>query len=109
MEERQKYERLPAVEKKIGAIDKQNDSRVSILGTIIDRKENIIAVDDGSGKAEVFFEEMPDTSKMKLVRVIGRIVPMENGFEIRGEILQDMSGLDMKLFEKVKKLEAKFG
>ena len=36
-----------------------------------------------------------------MVRVFGRVIPVENGFEMQGEIVQDMSQLDIELHRKV--------
>ncbi len=41
----------------------------------------------------------------QLVRVFGRVIPVESGFELQGEIMQDMSDLDLDLYKKTKKLE----
>ncbi len=96
--------RLPALEKKISELGK-DDVRVRLLGMVIDRKDNVIVLDDGTGKINVVFPEPVKTEANKIVRVFGRVIPSEEGFEIQGEILQDMSGLDMSLYEKVSKLE----
>jgi hypothetical protein len=92
--------RLPGAEKAISEITK-NDTRVSILGTVIEKNENIVILDDGSGRAEIKFEEPVDIEIGQIARVFGRVIPMENGFEIYGEIMQDMSKIDINLYRKV--------
>jgi hypothetical protein len=53
----------------------------------------------------VTLNEKPAVSSGGLARVFGRVVPMENGFQLQGEIVQDMSGLDMELLNKVLKVK----
>ena len=98
--------RMTAQERKIKDI-KAEDVRVAVLGTVIDRKESTIVLDDGSGKISITFDEPVDLEINQLVRVLGRVIPLENGFELQGEIAQDMSKLDMELYKKVKELETK--
>ena len=92
--------RMPSVERKISSI-KAEDIRIRILGTILDKKDTHMVVDDGTGKIEVFFEEPVGGEINQMVRVFGRVIPVENGFEMQGEIVQDMSQLDIELHRKV--------
>lgn len=96
--------RLPFIDRKISEI-KPEDIKVSILGTIVDKKGDIIVIDDGSGKINAIFEEPVNFEVNTLVRIFGRVIPVETGLELRGEIIQDMTGLDMELYKKVKELE----
>ncbi|MBU0898804.1 MAG: replication protein RepA [Nanoarchaeota archaeon] len=96
--------RLPAVEKQISEI-KSDDLRLRLLGIVVDKKDTTLVMDDGTGKTEIIFNEAVNTEIGKFVRVFGRVVPMESGFEIHGEFMQDMSGLDMDLLKRVRQLE----
>ena len=95
--------RMPSVEKKIAEI-KQDDVRVSVIGTVLDVKGKRLAIDDGTGKVEVGFEQPVDAKTGQMVRVLGRVIPMEGGFELQGDALQDMTGLDMELKKMVEEL-----
>ena len=95
--------RLPAVEKSIIDI-KPDDLRVRLLGTVVDSKETNLVLDDGTGKININFEESVNTEPGKFVRVFGRVVPLESGFDIHGELIQDMTDLDMDLLKKVRNL-----
>ncbi len=95
--------RLPAKERNISDI-KPEDIRVGVTGTIIGKQGNIIVLDDGSGKVNVSFEEPVKFRENQLVRVFGRVMPLESGVEIQGEIMQDMEGLDLELKKKVENL-----
>ena len=96
--------RLPAYEKKIADISK-NDVRVRLLGTVIDTKENVIVLDDGTGKINVVFSDPVKVKENQLLRIFGRVMPAEDGFEIEGEVLQDMSKVDVALYRKTVELE----
>ena len=95
----QEFKRLPAIEKRISEIS-DKDIRVSIRGVVIDSEERTVVVDDGSGKVKATFDEV-QTDYPKIVRVIGRVIPFENGIEIQGEILQNMEKLDLDVFKKL--------
>lgn len=96
-------QRMPAKEKKISEISVE-DTRVNVIGTVVDSKENILAIDDGTGKIDVSFEEKPDIETGKMVRVIGRVISMEGGMELQGEISQDFSGVDLDLWKNASSL-----
>jgi hypothetical protein len=96
--------RSPSIGRRISEIGR-NDIRVRLLGTIIDRKENVLVIDDGTGKIKVSFAEPVDSEANHLVRVFGRVIPVEEGFEIQGEVAQDMKDLDLGLYKKVNELE----
>lgn len=93
-------QRMPAKERKISEVGTE-DTRVSIVGTVVDFKENILAVDDGTGKIDASFEEAPTVNPGNLVRLLGRVIPLEGGFELQGEVCQDFSKADVELWRKV--------
>jgi hypothetical protein len=94
--------RLPAVEKIISDIHPDSDVRIRVLGTIIDMGPNSIVLDDGSGKIEVYFEEMPNVKQGQMVRVITRIIPLIDGYECKGEVLQTLEGFNLELYKKAR-------
>jgi hypothetical protein len=98
--------RLPSVERAIAEI-RPDDIRVSVIGTLIDKnKEGTrFMVDDGVGKIAVGVDSPVKAEMNQLVRVFGRVIPLENGSELQGDIVQDMSALDMGLFKRVKGLK----
>lgn len=96
--------RLPAHERRVAEIGK-DDVRVRLLGTVIDSNENIVVLDDGTGKISVVFRDPVGIETGKTVRIFGRVMPAEDGFEIEGEILQDMSNVDVGLYRKTVELE----
>ena len=96
-------QRMPSKERKISEIGGE-DPRVSIVGTVVDFKDNILAVDDGTGKIDATFEELPDVKTGQLVRIFGRAIAVEGGFELQGEVCQDFGSADIALWRKVSEL-----
>ena len=98
--------RAPARPKKIDEINQQNDIRVRITGTVLSKDDDSISIDDGSGTVEVFADEdsLEDLEENQRVRVLGRVLPTPDSFEIQGEIVQDFSGVDQELHDRVKKV-----
>ena len=106
----ERKKRLPGKERQIAEIIRE-DYRVRVLGTIIDIDEanSLALLDDGTGRATILFAD-PDqfeaVKEGKLVRVIGK-VRMEGEIEIEVEIIQDMSKLNLGLYEQVMYIEEK--
>jgi len=102
--------RSPAVERQIKDV-KADDFRVRILGTVVDRDEanSSVLIDDGTGRAVAVFsdpEALKEVPEGKRVRVIGKARHGEP-LEIEVEVVQDMSDLDMDLYEKVRNISEK--
>ena len=99
--------RYYGVEKDIVEI-KEDDKRVSIVGTVV-RKNTTkysMIVDDGTGEIEVYTDTLFDIGN--LVRVIGRIFKDDTSrLSINAEIVQDFSGFDVVLYQKVRIMEGK--
>lgn len=107
-EGREFQRRLPSKEKRISDI-KPDDIRVSVTGTVIDKQDDgVVVIDDGTGKVNVTFDD-PEVLKSvelnQLVRILGRVMPVENGFELQGEVAQDMSKLDLELKKRVESIK----
>ena len=95
--------RMPSVERRVSEL-KSSDMRVSLIGTVIDKQENRIVLDDGTGKVNINFEVAPSVSINQFVRVFGRVVQAGDDIEMDGEIIQDMEKLDKDLYKKVNSL-----
>ena len=91
---------MPAKERRVSEVTPE-DIRVSIVGTVVGSKENVLAVDDGTGKIDISFEEAPSVKAGQLVRIFGRVMPLENGVELQGEVCQDFSEADLELWKRV--------
>jgi hypothetical protein len=105
MADEERKKRNVAFERKINTISK-DDIRVKVVGTIVekDAATNSIVIDDGESKVRVLLDENIFTvlELGKLVRTIGIIAPALQGedFELKGEIVQDFSGLDKELYQQ---------
>ncbi len=95
------YKRQPAVSRKINDINPETDVRVRIFGHVIDKTEGVLVVDDGSAKSEIMTDDFDAFDMDDLVRVFARVLPLENGYELRAEIIQKMNSMDMDLYRKV--------
>ena len=91
------FRRFPAEEKKVRDISTE-DGRVSIIGTLIDKEEGKMTVDDGTGSIEVVFDGDVSVKVGKTVRVIGKV--SQDGF-ITGEAVQDFSGFNIQLYKEI--------
>lgn len=95
--------RAPARQKEIKEINPKEDIRVRIVCTILEKKEDSVVVDDGTGTTEVFLDkdDLVEVEEKERVRIFGRVLPTPESFEIQGEILQSMKDVDKELYEEV--------
>lgn len=97
--------RAPSKFKKVEDVD-GDDIRVAVTGTIVDKEEETLIIDDGTGNLEVEFdlsEDLSDFENGDMVRIIGR----PTGDTMDGEVIQDFSDFDIDLYEEaLEKLEA---
>ena len=99
-QDRPSLRRMPSVPRKVSEIG-AGDVRVSVIGTLIDRQGNIAVIDDGTGQVRASFEKEPQAELNGLVRVFGRVIPLEGGFELQAEIMQDMSDCTTRTFRRL--------
>ncbi len=100
------------VKKKIEEINPETDLKVKLLGFIVDKKDDTIILDDGSKKIKVFVDNPLIVEKMninQLVRIFGSTLPTDEGFEIKADVVQDLSNLNINLYKKVEELYNKMG
>ncbi len=94
----------PAVKRKISDINPNLDSRISIIGSIIDLEENMAVVDDGTGKIDVSFSEetpQPELKTGQLIRIFGFVIPSEQ-VELQAEVIQDLSELKTEYLDIIR-------
>ena len=96
------YRRKPAIRRRISEI-KDDDVRVRIMGIILEKTEDMMAIDDGSGKADILLDkdDQGDLEIKTMVEAICRVMPTDEGRELKVEAITDMSNIDMDLFNKV--------
>lgn len=106
MPDQQQQRRAPAKPKNIEEIDPQRDIRTRVVGTVISLEEESVTVDDGTGSVEIFMQEddiegIEDNDK---IRVLGRVLPTPDSFEIQAEIVHSLEDVDMETYNTVKKI-----
>ena len=97
--------RAPAEPVEIDDIDPQADVRGRVVGSVIDLGEDSLTVDDGTGSVEVFAddEQLEDVEEQDTVRILGRVLPAPEGFELQAEALHVLS-VDRETYDSVKKI-----
>jgi len=93
------FQRTPAVFSEISSITPEDAGhRVQIMGFVVDfQDESVFLLSDDTGRITIICQELP--TLQSFVRVFGSIALTSDGQPmIRAEIIQDLSGLDKKLF-----------
>ena len=99
--------RIAAKERKISEIDSEKDIRVRIMGTVIAKSDDSITIDDGKDRMEIFFDDKDMIGRHSvgsLMRIIARVIPSIDGFELKGECIQDLKGLDIKAYKEIREI-----
>lgn len=89
--------------KKVSEINLNSDNRVSLIGKVVEKKDDGFVLADDSGKIEIFSEE--EVEENKLIRVFCSIIEKQ----VKADIIQDLNGFDVNLFNKVRELYNKAG
>jgi len=82
-----------------------SDFKVAVSGNVMSLREGGFLLGDGSGEVYITIAEMeknPGCREKDVVRVMGRIVPYDEGFEIQAEIVQNLNGIDMGALKRIK-------
>ena len=94
------FKRSPSVYRSVKDIDPEKDSRVRLLGKVVNKKDDLLFLDDGTGTAEIVMMNDFDVAIGETVRIFCRVLPLEDGYELRGEVIQKMDSLDVELYKK---------
>lgn len=86
--------------KKISTISTK-DSKISLAGSVVQKKDRSFILDDGTGKVEVFFD---GSISAKLVRAFCSV----SEGRLNADSIQSMDGLDLNLFKKVEDLYSRY-
>jgi hypothetical protein len=99
------FQRTSAVFSEVNEITPEDAGRrVQIMGFVVDfQDESVFILSDDTGQIIVICQELP--TLQSFIRVFGSIAVTNEGQPmIRAEIIQDLSGLDKKLFRDAFKL-----
>ncbi len=94
--------REPYIEKQIDSIN-ESDTNIAVSGMMISKIESSFIIDDSTGQLAVLANNV-EIIENKYIRVFGRLIPSESGFELQADIIQDLSKIDTFLYNKVKTL-----
>lgn len=101
----QRFHRAPAIPRKISEIEPDKDIRVRILGRVEEIAPPGFVLNDGTRTEVVADPELTERLKAgDLIRAFCRVLPLETGFELRAELIQDFSTLDEDLYRKVQEI-----
>lgn len=89
--------------REISEINTKTDSKVAIVGKVVERGENSFILDDGKAKAEISFEGEVKTNRT--VRVFCSVIEGR----LKADIVQSLEDLDLNLFKRVNELYNKAG
>ena len=93
---------MPAYKEKFINEITRDDRNVSISGLIINREDNLIFVDDGTGVIAVNIEsQVPINS---FVKVFGYLLHNNDEVQLQANIIQDLSNVNKGAYNKLKKL-----
>ncbi len=95
--------RPPAKPRRISEI-KVADEQIQVVGSIVDKEESTLVLDDGTGELNVLFEDsslVEDIEVGTIVRVFGTPLSVADTQELHAEIIQEMNDLDLDLYKKV--------
>jgi len=101
VEEGFRYKRASALPRHITEINPEKDIRVRLLGRVIDKGDGVIVVDDGSSSAEIVVDNNEYVRVGDVIRVFARVLPLETGYELRAEVIQNMNDLDLNVYRKL--------
>lgn len=96
---------VPAVPKKISEITVSLE-KVRVIGTVVDKRDGELIIDDKSGQITVVFDNPEDVKGIavgSIVRVFGTPLVTESGVELHGQMIQQMSGLRIEIYEEAQK------
>jgi len=86
------------------------DFLIWVEGIIITLSKNKLVLDDGTASIEVLANE-PDMEGLKekdFVRVLGRVFPTPEGFEIHADIIKKINFSNLELYKEVIELWKNF-
>ena len=76
------------------------DIKIAVSGLIINKDDNLIFIDDGTGVIAANIEtSLPINS---FVKVFGYLINNGEEMQIQGQLIQDLTQVNKKLYNKVK-------
>jgi len=79
-----------------------NSPKITISGLIVSKEENYLMIDDNTGIVQVEIEN--DLNVNDYARVFGILMEFNGKKVLKGEIIQDLSKVNKKLYQKIRDL-----
>jgi|Deesub1362B_J571_1020462.scaffolds.fasta_scaffold66696_1 hypothetical protein len=82
---------------------KDSDTRVALVGKVVEVKEGSFVLEDETGRKEIVSDKHVEVGK------VVRVFCSQSEGKLSADIVQDMSKLDVNLFKRVRKLYERVG
>ena len=93
---------IPSYKEKFIKNLSKEDVKVALSGLIVSKGDGKVIIDDTTGTISAEVETTLDVNDF--IKVFGVLLPYEEGFEVQGHFIQDLSNLDVEKYIKVKSL-----
>lgn len=93
---------IPSYKEKFIKNLSKDDIKVALSGVIVSKSDGRIIIDDTTGTIATEVETILEVNNF--VRVFGVLIPYDEGFEVQGHFIQDLSDIDADRYLKVKSL-----
>lgn len=85
---------------------KESGVNICIAGVVIHSAENFLVVEDGSGKAKVYYGDVKPFDLSSVILVTGNVLSAEGELkEIQANAIAELSGIDLRLLRRAIELE----
>ncbi|GEM_PF-2825372 len=85
---------------------KESGVNICIAGVVIHSAENFLVIEDGSGKAKVYFGNIKPFDLSSIILVAGNVLSGGGELkEIQANAIADLSGIDLRLLRSAIELE----
>jgi hypothetical protein len=102
---------LRYIPRKISDVEK-NDTRISVMGKVVEAKDSSFVLGDDTGKIEIFTQvegtENPRNISVKEGAAV-RAFCIVIGTQLKADAVQNLDGLDLEQFKKIEGLYNKAG
>ncbi len=101
----ERKKRRHSVLRRIGDL-KESDYRVCVLGTVVsvDEPSGVFVIDDSKNQLTIISaspERLDLVKPGRVLRVFGTIMPSDGVIELKGEIIQDFTGINIPKYNEL--------
>ncbi len=81
-------------------------SPAAVIGVVLQRVENYVIVDDGTGRARIYTDQAETLNPGDVVLAVGIVASVGQMVEIQSDAVTPVSGIDLSLLKETLKLSA---